>query len=37
VASCGLYASGSGKKPVASSCEHGNETSGPVTGEEFVD
>jgi len=29
---CGLDASDSGQRPVASSCEHGNEPSGSITG-----
>jgi len=34
---CELDAYGSGKGPVAGSCEHGNELSGSITGEEFLD
>jgi hypothetical protein len=34
---CGLDASGSGQVPVAGFCEHGNEPSGSIKGEEFLD
>jgi hypothetical protein len=37
VGRCGLDASGSRQKPVAGSCEHGNESSGSVKGGEFLD
>jgi hypothetical protein len=37
VESCGLDASGSGQGPVAGSSEHGNEPSGSIKGEEFLD
>jgi len=33
---CGMDSSGSGKRPVAGSCEHGNETSGFIKTKEFV-
>jgi len=33
----GLDSSGSGKGPVAGSCEQGNEPSGSIKGGEFVD
>jgi hypothetical protein len=33
----GLDSSGSGKGPVAGSCEHGNESSGPINCREFLD
>jgi hypothetical protein len=33
----GLDASGSGQEPVADPCEHGNEPSGSIKGEEFLD
>jgi len=32
----GLHASGLGEGPLASSCEHGNEPSGLIKGEEFL-
>jgi hypothetical protein len=35
--SCGLSASGSGQKQVASYCEHDNEPSGSIKGGEFLD
>jgi hypothetical protein len=34
---CGLDAFGSGKGPVASCCEYGNESSGSLEGGEFLD
>jgi hypothetical protein len=34
---CGLDASESGQGPVVGSCEHGNEPSGFIKGEEFSD
>jgi hypothetical protein len=34
---CGLDASASGLGPVAGCCEHGNEPSGSIRGEEFLD
>jgi hypothetical protein len=37
VGRCGLNSSGSGQEPVAGSCEHGNETSGTITGGEFFE
>jgi hypothetical protein len=37
VEGCGVDSSGSGKRPVAGSCEHGNETSGSIRSGEFLD
>jgi len=37
VGRCGLDASGSGKGPVAGSCEHGSECSGSINGRVFID
>jgi hypothetical protein len=37
VGGCGLDASGSRYGPVGGCCEHGDETSGSTTGEEFVE
>jgi hypothetical protein len=37
VGNCGLDASGSGSGPLAGSCEHGNEASSFIKGEEFLD
>jgi hypothetical protein len=37
VGDCGLDLSGLGWGPVAGSCEHGNEPSGPTKVREFVD
>jgi hypothetical protein len=37
VRSCGLDASGSGQRPMASSCEYCNEPSGCIKGVEFLD
>jgi hypothetical protein len=37
VGRCGPDASGSGQESVAESCEHGNEPSGSIKGEEFPD
>jgi hypothetical protein len=34
---CGLDASSSGEGPVAVSCEHDNNPSGPIKGGEFLD
>jgi hypothetical protein len=34
---CGLDASGTGLGPVIGSCEHGNEPSGSIKGEELLD
>jgi hypothetical protein len=34
---CGLDATGSGKRPVVGRCEHGNEPSGFIKVEEFLD
>jgi hypothetical protein len=34
---CGLDSSGSGWGPVTGSCEHSNELSGSLNGEEFLD
>jgi hypothetical protein len=31
-----MDSSGSGKRPVAGSCEHGNEPSGSIKGKEFL-
>jgi len=35
--SCGLDESGSGLRPVAGSCEDGNESSGSIKGGQFLD
>jgi hypothetical protein len=37
MASCETEAYGSGWVPVAGTCEHGNEPSGSIKGEEFLD
>jgi hypothetical protein len=37
VGRCGLESSGTGKGPMASSCEHGNELAGSIKGGEFLD
>jgi hypothetical protein len=37
VGGCGLDASGSGQRPVAGSCEHGNEPSVSIKEGEFLD
>jgi hypothetical protein len=37
VKDCGLDSSGSGWRPVAGRCEHGNEPSDSIKGGEFVD
>jgi hypothetical protein len=37
VCGCGLDSSGSEQRPAANSCEHGNEPSGFIKGEEFLD
>jgi hypothetical protein len=36
VGECGLDSTNSGYRPVAGSCEHGNEPSGSIKGEEFT-
>jgi hypothetical protein len=37
VGRCGLDSSGSGYVPVTGCCEHGNEPSGSIKGEELID
>jgi hypothetical protein len=37
VGRCGDALSGSGRGPVAESCEHGNESSGSIKGWDFLD
>jgi len=37
VGNCGLDASGSGKEPVAGSCDHGNEPSGSTKAGKFLE
>jgi hypothetical protein len=37
VGRCGLDSSGSEQRPLAGSCEHGNEPSGSIKDREFLD
>jgi hypothetical protein len=37
VRSCGLDASGLGQGPVTDSCDHGNEYTGSIKGENFLE